>query len=227
MSPGRVARQALVIAGKDLTLELRARERVLAMLTFAVLVAVVFSFALDPTIPARGLAGAMLWVTILLAGMLGLGRSFAVEEEQDALTGVLLAPVDRGALFLGKLGANLVILLVAEMVIFGAYALFFQLGYGAGTGGIALVALLASVGFVALGTLFSAMAAHTRLGDTLLPVLVLPLLIPVVIFAAAATQRLLAGRPLAELGGSIRMLAAFDIIFLVVCTLIFESVVEE
>lgn len=227
MSAARFVRQAVVVAGKDLTLEMRARERLLAMLTFAILVAVVFSFALDPTIRARGLGGAMLWVTILFAGLLGLGRSFNLEKEQDAMTGVLLAPVDRGALYLGKLAANLVLLLIADVVVFAVYALFFQLGSGATPIGLAVIALLGSVGFIALGTLFGAVTANTRLGDTLLPVLVLPLLIPVVIFAAGATQHLLMGRPMAEVSGSIRMLAAFDIIFLVVCTLIFESVVEE
>lgn len=224
--PGAV-RQALAVAGKDLVLEIRARERVVAMLTFAVLVAVVFSFALDPTVRTRDLGGAMLWITILFAGMLGLGRSFALEREQDALTGVLLTPVDRGALFIGKFAANLALLLVAEAVIFAVYALFFQLAYGAALAGIALVALLGSIGFMALGTLFGAVATSTRLGETLIPVLVLPLLIPVVIFAAGATQLLLVGRPLAEVAGNIRMLAAFDLVFLIVCTLIFESVVEE
>lgn len=227
MNGATALRQALTIAGKDLRLEVRARERIVAMLTFAVLVAVVFSFALDPTIRARGIGGAMLWITILFAGMLGLGRSFSAEKEQDALSGVLLAPIDRGALFIGKLTANLVILLVAEVVVFAVYGLFFQLGYGSGIAGIALVALLASVGFMALGTLFSAVAANTRLGETLIPVLLLPLMIPVVIFAAGATQLLLLGRPFAEVAGSVRMLAAFDLVFLIVCTLVFESVVEE
>lgn len=222
-----MVRQVAAIAAKDLTLELRARERVVAMLTFAILVAVVFSFALDPTVRVRAIGGAMLWVTILFAGMIGLGRSFAIEKEQDALSGILLAPVDRGAVYLGKFAANLALLLLTEVVVFGVYGLFFQLGYGAELGGVAIVAFLASVGFVALGTLFGAVAASTRLGETMLPVLVLPLLIPVVIFAAGATQRLLVGRPFAEVGGSVRMLAAFDIIFLIVCALIFESVVEE
>jgi heme exporter protein B len=92
---------------------------------------------------------------------------------------------------------------------------------------VALVVGLASVGFVALGTLFGAVAAQTRLGETLLPILLLPLLIPVVIFGVSATQRLLVGRPLAEVMGSVRMLAAFDLIYLFVCTLAFGSVVEE
>jgi heme exporter protein B len=220
-------RQMVAVAGKDLRLELRSRERLVSMLSFAVLVAVVFSFALDPTVRARAIAGAMLWITVLFAGMLGLGRSFALEREQDALAGMLLAPVDRGALFLGKFLANLALLLLTEAVVFAVYGLFFQLSYAGALGGIALVVVLASVGFMALGTLFSAVAASTRLGETLLPILLLPLLIPVVIFAAGATQRLLVGRPLAEVSGSVRMLLAFDLIFLIVCTLIFGSVVEE
>lgn len=224
---GSFLHHALVIAGKDLTLELRSRERLVSMLTFAVLVAVVFSFAVDPTVRARTIAGAMLWVTVLFAGMLGLGRSFSMEQEQDALAGMLLAPVDRGAVYLGKFLANLALLLVTELVVFPVYGLFFQLSYWRALPEIALVVVLASVGFMALGTLFSAMAASTRLGETMLPVLLLPLLIPLVIYAAGSTQRLLVGRPLAELSGSVRMLLAFDLIFVILCTLVFAAVVEE
>lgn len=220
-------RQALTIAAKDLTLEMRSRERVVSMLTFAVLVAVVFSFAIDPTVRTRGIAGAMLWVTILFAGILGLGRSFALEREQDALAGILLAPMDRGALFVGKFLANLLLLLATEVVIFPVYALFFQIPLWGRIGGLALIVLLASAGFMALGTLFAAVAASTRLGETLLPILLLPLLIPVVIFAAGSTQRLLLGRPVEEVMGSVRMLLAFDLIFVVVCTLVFGAVMEE
>ena len=220
-------RQALVIAGKDLTLELRSRERMVSMLTFSVLVAVVFSFAVDPTVPSGNFAAPMLWVTILFSGILGLGRSFALEREQEALSGILLAPVDRGAVFLGKFLANLAMLLATEAVILPVFALFFQLSPGRGLLGVALVAVLASVGFMALGTLFSAIALNTRLGEMMIPILLLPLLIPVVIFAAASTHRLLAGRPFAEVAGSLRMLLAFDLIFLVVCTLVFGSVMEE
>lgn len=216
-----------MIAAKDLTLELRSRERLVSMLSFAVLVAVVFSFALDPTFRARAIGGAMLWITLLFAGMLGLGRSFSAEREQDALAGILLSPVDRGAVFLGKFAANLVFLLLTALLVFPVYGLFFQLPYRGGLGGLALVVVLASIGFMALGTLFSAVAASTRLGETILPVLLLPLLLPVVIFAAGATQRLLIGRPFAEIVGSIKMLAAFDIVFIIVCTLVFGSVVEE
>ena len=224
--PGYFA-QVVAVAAKDLALELRSRERLVGMGTFAVLVAVVWSFALDPTVRPRSIAAAMIWVTVFFAGMLGFGRAFTIEREQEALTGMLLAPVDRGAIFLGKFAANLLILAAVEALIFPVYALFFGIPFAGSLGGIVAVVGLASVGFVALGTLFGAVAAHTRLGDTLIPVLLLPLLIPVVIFGVSATQRLLVGRPISEVAGSLRMLAAFDLIYLFVCTLVFGSVVEE
>jgi heme exporter protein B len=220
-------RQSLVIASKDLTIELRSKERLLSMLTFAVLVAVVFTFSLDPTVQSRSIAGAMIWVTILFAGMLGLGRSFSLEKEQDAMVGVLLTPVGRGALFFGKFLANLALLGGATLVVYLIYALFFQLSLLAAAPGLAGVTFLAVVGFMALGTLFSAIAASTRLGDTLLPIVLLPLLIPVVFFGATAVQRLILGRPFEEIAGSVRMLAAFDLLFLFVCTVLFGKVVEE
>jgi heme exporter protein B len=190
-------------------------------------VAVVFSFAVDPTVRARDILGASVWVTILFAGTLGLGRSFTLEREQETLTGLLLAPLDRGALYLGKLAANLVLLLAVEAVVLPVFLLFFGAGGAVTLGGLVVVLFLASLGFMALGTLFSAITAHTRLGDTLLPILLLPLLIPVVIFAATATQRLLIGRPIGEVDASIRMLLAFDLIYLAVCTAVFRYVVDE
>lgn len=217
----------LAVAEKDLRLELRSRERWTSMATFAALVAVVFSFALDPTLRARSILGAMLWVTVLFAGTLGLGRSFALEREQEALTGVLLAPIEPGSLYLGKLLANLAILFAVEAVIFPVYGLFFSASFAGSYGGLVTVVVLATIGFGALGTLFSAIAAHTRLGETIIPILLLPLLIPVVIFAASATQRLLIGRPIAEVAANLKMLLAFDLIYLVVCPVVFGSVVKE
>jgi heme exporter protein B len=219
--------QVAAVARKDLLLELRSRERLVVTGTFAVLVAVVFSFSLDPTVRARSITGAMIWVTVLFAGILGLGRSFALEREDEALSGILLAPVDRGAVFLGKFLANLAILLAVEALVFPVYALFFGVAFTGSLTGMAALVLLASVGFMLLGTLFAAVAAHTRLGETVLPILLLPLLIPVVIFAVSGTQRLLVGRPLAEVAGNLKMLLAFDLIYLMVCTLAFGFVVEE
>jgi heme exporter protein B len=223
----RFLADALAIAGKDLRIELRSRERLVAMGVFAVLVAVVFAFSLDPSVRALTVAGAMLWVTVLFAGMLGLSRSFALEREEDVLTALMLAPVDPRAIFVGKLLGNLVIVLGVALVIFPVFALFFGLPMGPAAGGLAAVVVLATIGFMALGTLFSAMTVHTRLGETLLPILLLPLMIPVVIFAASATQRLLVGRPVAEVAGSLRMLLAFDLIFLIGCAVVFPAALEE
>ncbi|MEX2581659.1 MAG: heme exporter protein CcmB [Gemmatimonadota bacterium] len=220
-------RQSLTIARKDLLIEFRSKERAVSMLTFAILVAVVFSFSLDPAVRSRDIAGAMLWVTILFAGMLGLGRSFTLEKEQDALVGVLLTPIGRGALFFGKFLANLALLGGTTVFIYLVFALFFQLDLMAAAAGLALVTLLSVIGFLAMGTLFSAIAASTRLGDTLLPIVLLPLLIPIIFFGATAVQSLIVGRPMDEIAGSIRVLAAFDILFLFVCTVIFGKVVEE
>ncbi len=219
--------QVAAVARKDLLLELRSRERLVVTGTFAVLVAVVFSFSLDPTVRARSITGAMIWVTVLFAGILGLGRSFAMEREDEALSGILLAPVDRGAVFLGKFLANLAILLAVEALVFPVYALFFGVAFTGSLAGVAAIVLLASAGFMLLGTLFAAVSAHTRLGETVLPILLLPLLIPVVIFAVSGTQRLLVGRPLEEVTGNLKMLLAFDLIYLIVCTLTFGFVVEE
>ncbi len=119
------------------------------------------------------------------------------------------------------------VLLAVEAVVFPVYALFFGLRFGGALPGLVAVVVLASVGFMALGTLFAGIAAHTRMGDTLLPILLLPLLVPVVIFAASATQRLLLGRPLAEVEGALRMLLAFDLVFLFVCTAVFGAAMEE
>jgi heme exporter protein B len=224
--PGFLA-QVWAVARKDLLLEARSRERLLSMGTFAVLVAVVFSFAVDPSVRARSIAGAMIWVTVLFAGTLGLGRSFALEHEADALTGVLLSPMDRGALFLGKWLANMAIVLAVEALVFPVFALFFTLGFRGSLPALAAVVVLATAGFMALGTLFAAIASHTRLGETLIPILLLPLLTPVVIFACAATQRLLVGRPVGEVVSQIKMLGAFDLVFLFACTALFGTVLEE
>lgn len=223
----RFLSQVAAVARKDLLLEMRSRERVVVSGTFAVLVAIVFSFALDPTLRARPLIGAMIWVTILFAGTLGVGRSFAVEREESALSGLLLAPIAREALFLGKFAANLVILLVVELLVFPTYGLFFGVAFEGSFLGLAVIVALASVGFMLLGTFFAAVSAQTRLGETILPLLLLPLLIPVVIFAVSGTQRLLVGRPVEEIGGSLRMLLAFDLVYLFACTALFGSVVEE
>ncbi|MBI4540429.1 MAG: heme exporter protein CcmB [Gemmatimonadetes bacterium] len=223
----RYLAQIGTILWKDLVVELRARERLIAMSALAVLVAVLLNYALDQTVvrPAA-IAPGLLWMTIVFSGMLGFGRAFPMEQEQDQLQGILLTPIPRSAFYLGKTLANFVLLTVVELLILAVFALFFSLSYGR-AGWLALVIGVATAGFAALGTLLGAVSAHTRMSDTILPLLVFPLLIPVVIHGVTATSRLMAGRPATEVEGNLRMLAAFALLFLSAGAVLFRYVVEE
>ncbi len=221
-------RLVLAIAGKDIRAELRSRTALLSALVFAALVLVVFNFARDPTaISATALAPSVLWVTFALAAMVAMNRAFTIERENAAMDGLLLAPVPREALFLGKLVANLAFVGVVELVTLPLFTLFFNLSLGPMLPGILGVAALATVGFVAVGTIFSAMAVRTRFAELMLPVLLLPFMVPPLIGAVQVTSRLLADRPLSEMWGWLRLLALYDIVFVTLCTLAFSAVVDE
>ena len=207
-------RQVGAVVWKDLAVELRTRERVAAMGAFSVLVGVLFSFAIDTTVvEPQAIASGLIWMTIIFGGMLGLGRTFHLEEADGAFEGVLLSPIPRDALFFGKVLANLVLLLVVTLLVFVVFSIFFGLQLGGHP--------------LALGTLFSAMSARTAMGETLLPILVFPLLIPVVIYGATATNSLFQGLPVSEVDGNIRMLAAFALVALASGAWLFRYVVEE
>ncbi|MBA2627086.1 MAG: heme exporter protein CcmB [Gemmatimonadales bacterium] len=221
-------RLARVIAGKDLRAELRSRTALVSALVFAALVLVVFNFARDPTaISAIDLAPSALWVTFAFGAIVALNRAFSIEREHAALDGLLLAPVPREALYLGKLLANLAFVGVVEAVTLPLFVLFFDVDLGHALPGLIVVAILASFGFIAVGTLFSAMAVRTRFAELLLPVLLLPFMVPPLIGAAALTARLLADRPLSEMLGLLRLLAMYDLVFVILATFLFPSVVDE
>lgn len=221
-------RLALAIAGKDIRAELRSRTALLSALVFAALVLVVFNFARDPTaISATALAPSALWVTFALAAMVAMNRAFTIERENAALDGLLLAPVPREALFLGKLLANLAFVGAVELVTLPLFTLFFNVSLASILPGIIGVAALATIGFVAVGTIFSAMAVRTRFAELMLPVLLLPFMVPPLIGAVQVTSRLLADRPLSEMLGWLRLLALYDVVFVTLCTLAFSAVVDE
>jgi len=195
---------------------------------FAALVLVIFNFARDPTaLSATVLAPSVLWVTFALAALLAMNRAFTIERENSALDGLLLAPVPREAIFLGKLIANLVFVGAVELVSLPLFVLFFNVSLAPVLPGILAVAALATVGFVAVGTIFSAMAVRTRYAELLLPVLLLPFMVPPIIGAVQVTARLLAARPLSEMWGWLRLLALYDIVFVTLCALVFPAVVDE
>jgi len=219
---------AVAVAGKDLRLEWRTRSALLSAVVFAALVLVIFNFARDPTAVATiDLAPSILWVTFGFAAIVALNRAFTVERHNGALQGLLLAPVGRSALFLGKYLANLVFVGLVEMVALPLFVLFFNIDLSRALPGLLLVILLATVGFVAVGTVFSAMAVRTRFAELMLPVLLLPFMVPPLMGAAQATTRLLANRPLSELAAWLRLLAFYDVAFVTMSLLLFPAVVDE
>ena len=219
---------ALLVARKDLAIEFRTRSAYLSALVFALLAIVVFYFAWDPTaVPAIDLAPGVLWVIFTFSGLLALHRSFGVEHADGALDALLVSPVAREAIFLGKALANLVFVLGVQAVAMPAVALFYNVPLGDAAPALAGIAVLAAVGLVAVGTLFGAMSQNTRLAELLLPMLALPFFVPIVMPAAQATARLLAGRPAVEALSWLKILLAFDIVFVAACTLAFPYTIEE
>jgi heme exporter protein B len=166
-------------------------------------------------------------VTVTFAAILALNRAFQLELENQALEGLLLAPIERSSIYLGKLIANLIFVAMIEVIGVPLLALFFNVRILPVLGPLAGVVALATVGFVAVGTLFSAMTVRTRFAELLLPVLLLPFMIPPLIWAVLATGRLFAGRPLSEIEGWLKMLAAYDIVFVGVALLLFPATVNE
>ena len=227
-APGILA-TAWLVARKDLAIELRTRSAFLAAVVFALVAVVIFRFSWDPTaVSALDLAPGVLWTIFVFSGLLGLHRSFGVEQADRAVDALLAAPVSREAIFLGKALANLAFVVAVQLVTVPAVALFYELPVAGGElPALLLIALLAAAGLVAVGTLFSAMTVNTRLAELLLPMLALPFFVPVVTPAALATARILAGRPLAEVAPMLRLLGSFDLIFLVACTLAFPYTLEE
>jgi len=216
------------IVWKDLLTELRTKEIFSSMFTFALLVMLIFSFAFSFGRESRELsAPGILWVAFTFAGVLGLGRSFSLEKEGNPILGLMLCPVDRSAIYFGKMVGNLIFVLLMEALILPIFVAFFNYNLFTYILPLSLVIFLGTIGFVAVGTLFSAIAMNTRLREVLLPILLFPIVVPVIISAVGASSGILSGKPLTEVGFSLKLLVVFDIIFTVVCSLMFEYVVEE
>lgn len=219
---------AWLIARKDLSIEFRTKSAFMASIVFSLLGIVIFYFAWDSTaVASADLAPGVLWVIFTFAGLLGLHRSFGVEQEERAMDALLAAPIERESIFLGKAIANLIFVIAVQVVAIPAVGLFYNLPVGRIFTSLFAVAFLAAVGLVVVGTLFSAMAANTRLAEILLPMLALPFFVPIVLPAAQATARLLNGRPVGEALPWLKLLAAFDIVFIVACTLAFPFTIED
>ncbi len=225
--PGVIA-AAWAIARKDLTVELRTRAAFLSAAVFSVLAAAIFLYTWDPTAVAPiDLAPGVLWVIFTFAGLLGLNRSFSAELADRAIDGLLIAPIRREAVP-RQAFANLIFVLGVQVVAIPIVVLFYNLSLGwDAAAAIAGITVLASVGLVAVGTLFSAMAVNTRLAELLLPVLALPFFVPVVTAAAQATVLVINGRPLSGAVDWMRVLVAFDLVFVPACTVAYPFTIES
>jgi len=219
---------AWAVAAKDLTIEWRTKTAFASSMVFAVLVLAVFYFARDRTVVSElDIAPGALWVTFTFAAMLGLNRAFLLERENRALDGILLAPVSRTALFVGKLIGNLAFVGVVELVSIPLFSLFFNVPVLPHLPGLLGVIAMATLAFVAVGTLLSAMVVRTRFAELMLPILLLPFLLPPIVGAVQLTAGVLADRPLSDFGGWLKLLASFDIVFVVLCVALFEATLEE
>jgi heme exporter protein B len=226
-APGTLA-ASWIVARKDLAIEFRTRTAFLSALVFALLGVTIFYFAWDATaVAAADLAPGVLWVIFTFAGLLGLQRSFGLELVDRAIDGLLGAPIAREAIYLGKALANLVFVSGILAFTIPAVVLFYYLPLGPGIGALAGIAALAAIGLVAVGTLFSAMAVNTRMAELLLPMLSLPFFVPIVMAAAQSSARMMAGRPVIEAWPWLRILVAYDIVFVTACTLAFPYTLDE
>jgi heme exporter protein B len=214
------------VVWKDLAAELRSRELLSAMLVFALLVILIFNFALELDARTRySVTAGVLWVTFAFAGTLGLNRSMAMEKDRGCLDGLLLAPVDRSAIYFGKVVGNLIFMLLVEAFVLPIYSLLYNINLF--IPGLIGVILLGSLGYVVVGTLLASMAVQTRTRDVLLPILLFPVVIPVFIAAVKASAGCLQGLDMAEIWPWLNLLIVYDLLFTGIAFMVFDYVVEE
>jgi len=214
------------IVWKDLAAELRSRELLSAMLVFAILVIFIFNFALELDAKTRSnVTAGILWVTFAFAGSLGLNRSMAIEKDRGCIDGLLLAPVDRSAIYFGKTIGNLIFMLIVVAIVIPIYSILYNINLF--NPGLLLVIFLGSIGFVTVGTLLASMAVQTRTRDILLPILLFPVEIPVFIAAVKASMGFLQGLEMSEIMPWINLLIVYDVVFTAVAFMLFDYVVEE
>lgn len=215
------------VAWKDVLAERRARANIISVLAFAVLVLLLFGFALGPDAEAlRAAASGILWVTVLFSAVLAFNRSYQLELEDQALDPLLLYPGDRRSIFLGKLAANIAFVLAVEAVVLPLAAVLYQIPVTDAFPELLLVMLLGTFGIATLGTFYAAMSSRVRARDVMLPLLLFPMLVPLLVASVQATHALLEGDLMGDSASWIRLLAVFDLVFFTAAFLAFEAVIE-
>jgi heme exporter protein B len=218
----------ITIVRKDITTEIRAKEAVSAMLVFGLMVIVIFNFAFNLGIQEEiSIAPGLLWVAFTFSGILGLNHSFAAEQDNDNLRGLMLAPIPRSAIYIGKLISTLLFMLFAEVIMLLFFVWLYDVQFTGRWHWLFMTMFLGTFGFSAVGTIFSAISSGTRMRVFLLPILQFPLVIPIIISSVEATAVLLNEGSLDNYFAAIKILLPFDVIFFTVCLLLFEYVLEE
>jgi heme exporter protein B len=220
--------QLRALVWKDALVEARARESVVAGVVFALLVLVIFNFAFDLRVEnVAAVAPGVLWVTVTFAGILSLGRAFARERDRRTLDGMLLAPIDRSALYLAKVATNLTAMVVVELIAVPAFIGLFNVAVNVPL--LVLALFLGTLGLAGVGTLFAAIAAHTRAREVLLPLLLFPVQVPVILATVKSTGAAIRvpGIEPPEIGQWLGLLVAFDALFLGLSVVLFDYVIEE
>ena len=219
-------RKVIAITGKDVLSEMRTREIIFSVLVFTLLVIMIFNFAFSASQEIMTLvAPGILWVTFAFAGVLSLNRSFIMEKEEGCLEGLMVSPISREVIYVGKMLGSLLFLLIVEAVALPIFAFLFNLAVLSPQ--VITITVLTTIGFVAVGSLFSALAVNTKAREMVLPILFLPIVIPIIIAAVKASGLALAGESWDSLASWLQIIVAFDVIFLVVSFLIFAFVIEE
>jgi heme exporter protein B len=227
MSWRRDWRRARAIAWKDLTAERRSKAGFNAVVALAVTILVMFGFALGPDAQAiRDAAAGAIWLAVLFAGVLAFNRSYQVELDGGALEQLILYPGTRRAIFAGKLLANFAFVALMLVIVIAVGVVLFQVHIPSEWPALLAIQLFGTIGLVTLGTFYAAMASRSRAREVLLPLLLFPMLVPVLLAAMEATKALLTGNVMGDAGAWARLLAAFDVIFLVATFLAFEFVIE-
>ena len=221
-------RKVRTIVWKDFTHELRSKEMLISMCVFSFLVIIIFNFAFPPGMgDVDRIIPGILWVAFIFSGLLGMGRSFGVEKDKGSLQGLLLCPVGRGTIYVGKMVGNFIFMSMMEAFTLVIFTLLFNVDLLPILMPLVLIILLGTVGFTVVGTIFSAMSANTRARDVILSMLVFPIAVPLIIASIKATGKILDGKSLSEIYSWLKILVAFDLTFLLVSYLAFQFVVEE
>jgi heme exporter protein B len=221
------ARRAWIVLWKDVVSERRSKETLNALVFFSLLLLFLFQFSLgdDRERLVAALPG-LLWLGFVLSGLVALGRAFLAERENDCWEGLLLAPGDKSAIYVGKVAGNFLLMVLVEAILLALFAIFFNVDLAGRLPGLAAVLALGTVGFAAIGTLFAAMTAHVRARELLFPVLLLPVQVPVLLGAVKATEAVMAGEPLASVAHWLKLLGAADVVYLAVGVLTFDAILE-